>query len=308
MHLAQRQKQQSFFYISKLNCYNYSIYNLGTADGICYQWDQTTAKRGAVECTSSLKHYLYECISPSVTEICIWSDTCGGQNRNQVESSMLISLVNDKNKNILKITQKYFESGHSQSEVDTIHSAIETLSSSANIYMPNELFNITRMARPKQPYIVYELGTDDIPVYDMDEYSSTRTKNTNKYLHKDNNIICKVNWLKQKKIIYGLDESNSSLVGFCLGFEYDEEVIMIDFSQLPSKRMTQGKEWKEFNGDYIVLVNSATPLRPVEKKKLQGILRLVKNGQISKNYHGYYNSLKDVETVGDGEFEDEEEQ
>ena len=82
-----------FYYISKLNCFNYSVYNLGTSDGTCYLWDQTTAKRGATECASGLIHYLTKCVSSGVTTVSIWSDTCGGQNRNQMLSSMLLSVV-----------------------------------------------------------------------------------------------------------------------------------------------------------------------------------------------------------------------
>ena len=71
-----------FFYISKLSCYNFSIYDFGTKNGICYLWDQTRSKRGANECGSCL--YDYVARLPSTTkELVIWADTCGGQNRNK---------------------------------------------------------------------------------------------------------------------------------------------------------------------------------------------------------------------------------
>ena len=152
-----------FYYISKLNCFNYSVYNLGTSDGTCYLWDQTTAKRGATECASGLIHYLTKCVSSGVTTVSIWSDTCRGQNRNQLLSSMLLSVVNDQSNNITKVSQKYFESGHSQSEVDTVHSAIETAAENADIYLLNEWGNIVRLARPDQQYNVFFLGTEEVP-------------------------------------------------------------------------------------------------------------------------------------------------
>ena len=39
-----------------------------------------------------------------------------------------------------------------------------------------------------------------------------------------------VNWLKQKKIHYGLDES-LPMIGFENGFEYDNETIKVDCRQ-----------------------------------------------------------------------------
>ena len=54
-------------------------------------------------------------------EVVVWADTCGGQNRNQYLSAVLLDIVNDTSNNFESIILKFFESGHSQSEVDSIH-------------------------------------------------------------------------------------------------------------------------------------------------------------------------------------------
>ena len=70
---------QDFFFVSKLSCYNYSVYNLGTKDGTCYRWDESKSDRGANEIGSCVRHYLTKALANDVTEVVIWADTCGGQ-------------------------------------------------------------------------------------------------------------------------------------------------------------------------------------------------------------------------------------
>ena len=51
-----RAKSGDFFYVSKISCYNFSIFNLKDSKGTCYMWDQTIRKRGSNEIGSALKH------------------------------------------------------------------------------------------------------------------------------------------------------------------------------------------------------------------------------------------------------------
>ena len=38
-----------FYYISKLSCYNYSLYDFGSGKGFCYLWDQRQGKKGPMK-------------------------------------------------------------------------------------------------------------------------------------------------------------------------------------------------------------------------------------------------------------------
>ena len=154
-----------FFYVSKISCYNYSIYNLGTKDGYCYRWDESIAKRGADEIASCVHHFLFKEISKDVEEVVIWSDTCGGQNRNPFLSAVILNIIDDESNSIKLVTLKYFETGHSDSEVDNIHSALETAVKTVEIFSPNEYVTLTKVARKAQPNIPILLGTDECPVY-----------------------------------------------------------------------------------------------------------------------------------------------
>ena len=111
-----------FFYVSKINCYNYSIFNLGTKDGTCYRWDETKSGRGCNEMASALRFHLLNRLPNNTKNVDVGMDTCGAQNRNQFLSAICLGVINDKNNNIEEITLKYMEPGHSQSEVDSIQS------------------------------------------------------------------------------------------------------------------------------------------------------------------------------------------
>ena len=107
-------RTSGFFYVSKISCYNYSIYNLGTNDGFRYRWDETKAHRGAQEMASCLINFLKEVVHEEVKEVVVWADTCGCQFRNQYLSAVLLDIVNDTSNNFESIILKFFESGHSK--------------------------------------------------------------------------------------------------------------------------------------------------------------------------------------------------
>ena len=85
-------------------------------------WDSTQACRGANEVGSSILHLLRK-MPITIRDVVIWSDSCGGQNRNQENAAMVLYFLNEEKKKhkIKSVTFKYFERGHNQSVVDTIH-------------------------------------------------------------------------------------------------------------------------------------------------------------------------------------------
>ena len=93
--------------------------------------------------------------------VILYSDTCGGQNRNSVVGSAIIHFLS-RSKSIQQIEQKYFESGHSQMECDSMHSAIETTFQQQEIDLPSDYQLCMQMARPAKPYLVQEINHTDI--------------------------------------------------------------------------------------------------------------------------------------------------
>ena len=59
--------------------------------------------------------------------------------------------------NEVEIVQKYFEREHTQMEVDSIHSSLQTRLKNRSIYYPTQYVELFKECRPSQPYEVFEL-------------------------------------------------------------------------------------------------------------------------------------------------------
>ena len=150
------------FYKRKLSCYNFTVFDLGTAEGSCYFWHEGVARRGANEIASNIHHYLKEADAKGIREVALFCDGCGGQNKNTILPTMLFRLVHEEAKNIKCITVHYFETSHGQCEGDSMHSTVErAVKRAGDIMVPSQLAMVIRMARSK-PYIVKEVMTSDI--------------------------------------------------------------------------------------------------------------------------------------------------
>lgn len=70
------------YYKRQLNLYNLGI-NCGSAGkGHFYVWLEHEAGRGTQEVGSCLRKYIQENLNSDVTHLILWSNSCGGQNRN----------------------------------------------------------------------------------------------------------------------------------------------------------------------------------------------------------------------------------
>ena len=126
-----------FFYVSKLSCYNLSVYDLKSDNKLCYLWDQTKAARGSNEIGSCIIHTLRN-VPEGIEEVAIWADTCTSQNRNKENASAILHFLNEeKDHTIKKVHLKFFEKGHNQSEVDVIHQMIEKATKNQEVFIPS---------------------------------------------------------------------------------------------------------------------------------------------------------------------------
>lgn len=69
------------FYLRKLWTYNVGIHDCGKNQGYMFMWDKSTAKRGSEEIGSCLPKYI-TCMNIKSERLAIFSDNCGGQNKN----------------------------------------------------------------------------------------------------------------------------------------------------------------------------------------------------------------------------------
>jgi len=87
--------------------------------------------------------------------VIIWSDGCAYQNRNAVLASAIFHLLRSGEKaNLKEVHQKYLCRGHTQMEVDAMHSSIETASCKIELFTPQDWMAVMKAARRRKPFVV----------------------------------------------------------------------------------------------------------------------------------------------------------
>ncbi|CAG9812835.1 unnamed protein product [Phaedon cochleariae] len=155
----------AFFYKSRLNCYNFTITNIGNDQTKSFFWHEGLGHRGAIEIGTCVLNYLQE-ISENTPgmDVIFYSDNCGGQKKNRFLIGAYLYAVGRFN--IKSITHKYLIRGHTQNEGDAIHSVIERAlkrtKKSGPIYVPDQYITVIQNARKKgNPVEVKEMGYAD---------------------------------------------------------------------------------------------------------------------------------------------------
>lgn len=158
----------ALYFKTKLAVHNFTIYNLGTDDVTCYWFDETTCDLKATTYASFFVDYVTKVLDEDAKDIVIWTDGCTSQNRNNIVSNVLLRLAINKN---ITITQKYLEKGHTQMEVDSVHSVIERKLKNCEIFLPSQYATLTKQARKKpSPYRVIQPAHTFFKDYGIKEY------------------------------------------------------------------------------------------------------------------------------------------
>lgn len=99
----------------------------------------------------------------------MFSDTCGGQNRNQFVASLFMQMSDTLLFDVIE--HKFLESGHSKMEADSMHRATEFSQQNVPVFCMRDWLTIFAMARsnrntkkeksPKSSHIVQELKFGD---------------------------------------------------------------------------------------------------------------------------------------------------
>lgn len=156
----------SFYYVSKLNVFNFTMYDIKCHEGTCFLWHEGEAQRGSNEIGSCVLKFLQNiCDNQEDLDIVFYSDNCAGQNKNKFILALYMYVL--YNLPIKSITHKFFIPGHGQSEGDSVHSMIEKqikqYKKSSPIYVPDQYGCIIRAAKKTgNPYKVHEISFNDI--------------------------------------------------------------------------------------------------------------------------------------------------
>jgi len=110
-------------------------------------WSEVDGGRGANQIASCVAKHLYTIELPT-KHVTLYSDTCGGQNKNSHMVAMFMSVI--RYHNILEIIDhKFLLAGHTHMECDSDHALIEKKTSKTIIYHPHDWMQLVRQTGKK---------------------------------------------------------------------------------------------------------------------------------------------------------------
>lgn len=276
----------SFYYKSRLNCYNFTICQLqqeGLGPVDCFFWHEGEAKRGASEIGTCLLKFLKkqsDIANSDDLELVLYSDNCGGQGKNKfIITAYLFAVAKYK---IKSITHKFLVVGHGQNEGDASHSVIEKAVNkflkSGPIYVPTHYSAIISSAKKKgSRFKVHEMSHQDF--YDIKHLTQTMVNNSSF------NENCEGKKFNFNDIAMVKVES-SHLDRFFYKTSYTE-------TQFQSVIVRNNKTRKRLsNLDQYSLVPLYREPISIAKKKFDGFQSLLQNKSIPSAHNQFFSSLK----------------
>lgn len=153
----------SVFYQRQLSNYNLDIHDATSNNAFMMLWNETVAKRGAIEISSCLLRYVKEHFQPlqrgERKQLIIWSDRCVGQNNNWRMITTLKLLVDLTY--FTEVHQKFLSTGHSFLPCDRDFSLIEKKKKTAKVFVPFEWVQVIVQARDSKPFYVLCMQRED---------------------------------------------------------------------------------------------------------------------------------------------------
>lgn len=136
--------------------YNFGVHNLKeTTPATLYVWNESIAKRGSSEIGSCLLHYINTYVPASTTQLVIFSDNCGGQNKNLNLSLLMLRFV--QSGRFCSIKHYFLMSGHSYMSCDRDFGNLENFFRGREIYTTDHYVELMREARREHPFNVVQM-------------------------------------------------------------------------------------------------------------------------------------------------------
>lgn len=143
-----------FYYKRKLIVHNFTVYELVSKIGHNFMWDESISGTGASDVASCLIRFMSPHINAGVSEFHFNSDNCPGQNRNRFIYGFYVYMTM---KHKIDITHTFLIKGHTQNEGDNVHACIENALKNKTLFVPNQVYDIVRNCKVRNPYVVYTM-------------------------------------------------------------------------------------------------------------------------------------------------------
>lgn len=230
-----------------------------------YVWSENVAGRGGQEIGSAIVKHLKAYLGEEREHVILFSDRCGGQNRN-IKLTMLLKKFLSSQNSLKTITQKYFVSGHSFNSCDRSFAVIEKAkSTSSGLFTPDEWIQLIRDAKKADPkFVVTKMESADFfSSSDLQSLIINRKKDVEGK---------KVNWLGFTSIKYSKDELFSLTVNTRTKIDIRRESV--DEAMFGDHAME------------LLFPNGRT----IDEKKYKDLLDLLRF--IPSKYHEFYKNLR----------------
>lgn len=261
------------FYKRSLWTFNFTIRNCTTNKTYCLVWEETVSGRGANEIASCVWKF-FKMNMDLGKHVVIYSDTCSGQNKNNIVSAMFVLLINQSGINVEIIEQKFLEPGHTHLECDSDHSVIERKkkNNKLEIFHPHDWIQLIKSCGSRSnKFTVIEMENSDF--YNFGLLFKTIFQKATKNIDGE-----KVLWRNMRNISYKK--------GYFNIIEYKEtfgsNAVKINIQKNKKTTIAEVTEYK-----LNVLNENTIPISMEKKKDLIHLLPLIPH-----IFHNFYKNLK----------------
>ncbi|XP_045503544.1 uncharacterized protein LOC123700387 [Colias croceus] len=265
------------YYKRQVWVYNLGIHTGSDGQAYCNVWVEGEAGRGSQEVGSCLIKHITEKLRDGVEHLILWSDSCGGQNRNIKLTLMLKALLND-HPTLKQISHRFLESGHSFLPNDTDFGRIEcALKHQQRLYTPEDYIRTMKSCKKNKPMIVQRLDKKDFL-----SSQNLEKKTTNRKKAEDGS---KVSWLDTKEIVIKKEQLHSIFMRRNL----DEPYIEVNL-----KKNVRSVSQPLSLRDMDLLWPTGKPISEAKLKDIKSIMHL-----IPSDAQDFYKKLKSDEIFED---------
>lgn len=261
------------FYKRQLWTFNLTIHDNATGMSTHHMWHEGISGRGANQIASCLFAYLRE-QPEEISEVILYSDTCGGQNKNTHVAAMFTYLLTIK-PSMKLIYHKFMIPGHTHMEVDLDHAIIEKKKKKTEIqiYHPHDWMQLVRSSSKK--FTVKEMRQNDF----FDFASLLKGPLVARKKDDDGNIF---KWHDVKWLSY---DSEFGVIKYKTSLSREESFKSINF-----KRNTRRD--KEIN--LMQITDKPVPISVEKKRDIISLLSL-----IPECFHNFYQNLVTTDDTKD---------
>lgn len=180
------------YYKRNLYVYNFGVHEFNNKKAYMYVWPETEGSRGSQEISSCVIKHL-KCHAKNAKHIVMYSDSCGGQNRNIKTVLSFLKYLQTEDITTETIDLKFLVPGHSYLPNDSDFSFIEKRAkNSSHIFSPRDWYDIILSCRKTNKYFLTEMTHQDfLSTVTLEQSITNRKKTVDKQ---------PVNWLTMRWI------------------------------------------------------------------------------------------------------------